>query len=379
MQGLSRQLVFGIVLAIGVLALAAAQQRPPASDSATGPPAGFVAPPEPKADESNAVRAKTQPGNNAPFWRLVRKSGEQQGVTSLPGAERGTLIQRFVQYPGSRFTTAGEAWREARNRLLIPYGGALLLIVVGAIAFYYRQHGPLGGRDADTGRTIERFTPLERSAHWANAIAFVILAVSGLVMALGKFFLLPVIGRTLFGWLTYALKTAHDLVGPLFVVSLIVVFLTFLRDEMPRKEDFAWIRTGGGLFGGQEAPSHRFNAGEKLIFWVGLVVLGAVVVGSGLVLDRLLPGLDYLRADMQVAHMVHATATILMMAMLLGHIYLGTIGMKGAYRAMRTGYVDEAWAHEHHDLWLQDIKAGRIPAQRSSVPASAVQPASAQT
>jgi formate dehydrogenase subunit gamma len=379
MQGLSRQLVFGIVLAIGVLALAAAQQRPPASDSATGPPAGFVAPPEPKADESNAVRAKTQPGNNAPFWRLVRKSGEQQGVTSLPGAERGTLIQRFVQYPGSRFTTAGEAWREARNRLLIPYGGALLLIVVGAIAFYYRQHGPLGGRDADTGRTIERFTPLERSAHWANAIAFVILAVSGLVMALGKFFLLPVIGRTLFGWLTYALKTAHDLVGPLFVVSLIVVFLTFLRDEMPRKEDFAWIRTGGGLFVGQEAPSHRFNAGEKLIFWVGLVVLGAVVVGSGLVLDRLLPGLDYLRADMQVAHMVHATATILMMAMLLGHIYLGTIGMKGAYRAMRTGYVDEAWAHEHHDLWLQDIKAGRIPAQRSSVPASAVQPASAQT
>jgi formate dehydrogenase subunit gamma len=379
MQGSSRQLVFGTVLAITLLASAAGQQRPPAADSANGPPAGFVAPPEPKADESNAVRAKTQPGNNAPFWRLVRRSGEQQGVTSLPGAEQGTLIQRFVRYPGSRFTTAGEAWREVRNRLLIPYGGALLLIVVGAIAFYHRQHGPLGGKSSDTGRTIERFTPFERSAHWANAIAFVILAVSGLIMAFGKFFLVPVLGRTLFGWLTYALKTAHNLVGPLFVVSLIVVFFTFLRDEMPRREDLAWIRTGGGLFGGEEAKSHRFNAGEKLIFWIGLVVLGAVVVGSGLVLDRLLPGLDYLRTDMQVAHMVHATATILMMSMLLGHIYLGTIGMKGAYRAMRSGYVDEAWAHEHHDLWLQDIRAGRIPAQRSSAPASAVRPAGAQT
>ncbi len=376
MQGSSRPLVFALVLAVGLLAAAAAQ---PAADSSNGPPAGFVAPAEPKPDDTNAVRAKTQPGNNAPFWRAVRNSGEVRGITSLPGAERGTLIQRFVQYPGSRFTTAGEAWREARNRLLIPYGGALLLIVIGAIAIYHRQHGALGGKHPDTGRTIERFTPFERSAHWANAIAFVVLAVSGLVMAFGKFFFVPVVGRTLFGWLTYTLKTAHNLFGPLFVVSLIIVFFTFVRDEMPRKDDLAWIRTGGGLFGGQEAPSHRFNAGEKVIFWGGVVLLGTIVVGSGLVLDQLLPGLNYLRTDMQVAQMVHATSTMLMMAMLLGHIYLGTIGMKGAYRAMRHGTVDEAWAHEHHDLWLQDIKAGRIPAQRSSPAAPAVQPASART
>ncbi|MFN7184712.1 MAG: hypothetical protein ACK4MZ_11145, partial [Thermomonas haemolytica] len=54
-----------------------------------------------------------------------------------------------------------------------------------------------------------------------------------------------------------------------------------------------------------------------------------------------------------------------MMALFLGHIYMGTIGMHGAYRAMRTGYVDEAWAKEHHELWYHDIRAGRIPAQRS--------------
>jgi formate dehydrogenase subunit gamma len=101
------------------------------------------------------------------------------------------------------------------------------------------------------------------------------------------------------------------------------------------------------------------------------------VVISGLVLDMLIPGLIYERATMQVAHMVHAVATVLMMAMFLGHIYLGTIGMKGAYKAMRTGYVDETWAKEHHELWYDDVKAGKIPAQRSkeSPPAADVRTA----
>jgi formate dehydrogenase subunit gamma len=112
-------------------------------------------------------------------------------------------------------------------------------------------------------------------------------------------------------------------------------------------------------------PSHRFNAGEKVIFWGGVFALGLVVVGSGLVLDKLIPGLIYVRETMQISHMVHASAAVLMMAMFMGHIYLGTIGMKGAYKAMKTGYVDEAWAKEHHELWANDIAAGKIPAQRT--------------
>jgi len=373
-----RRLVLGIVPALALLASAPAQEGASASNPAGGPPAGFVVQPEPKADESNAARAKTQPGNNAPFWRAVRNSGNEQGYTSLPGPEKGTLIQRFVQYPGSRFTTAGEAWREVRNRWIIPYGASLLLIVIAAIVLYYRGFGPRGSDLAATGRTIERFTPFERAAHWANAIAFVILAVSGLVIAFGKFFLVPILGRALFGWLTYALKTAHNLVGPLFVVSLIIVIFTFLRDELPRKADIAWLRAGGGMLGGHEPASHRFNAGEKVLFWGAMVALGTVVVISGLLLDKLLPGLDYLRADMQIAHMAHAVAAILMMTMMLGHIYFGTVGMKGAYQAMRHGYVDEDWASHHHGLWYQDIKAGHIPAQRSSEAVPAGRPATAK-
>ncbi|MDB5931400.1 MAG: formate dehydrogenase gamma subunit [Polaromonas sp.] len=328
------------------------------------------------ASQSNGERAKVQPGNNAPMWRQVGEG--VTGYSSLPKSEApeaGNLIQPFVQYPGSRLTNAGQAWREVRNNWLIPYGGALLLIVFGAIALFYFGKGSLKLHGAETGRKIERFTPFERSAHWANAIAFSILAISGLVMAFGKFFALPVMGGTLFGWLAYALKNLHNFAGPVFAVSLVIVFFTFLRDNLPSRDDINWILKGGGLFSGKDVPSHRFNAGEKLVFWGGVLFLGLIVVGSGLVLDKLLPGLLYERATMQVAHMVHAVATVLMIAMFMGHIYLGTIGMQGAYQGMKTGYVDETWAREHHEYWYDDIKAGRIPAERSQNGAATVTPA----
>lgn len=319
------------------------------------------------AAQTNGERGKVQPGNNAPMWRDVGKGVE--GYSSLPKSqapEAGVLIQPFVQYPGSRLTNAGEAWRQVRNNWIIPYGGSLLLIVLGAIALFYWRKGMIRLHGAPTGKEIERFTPFERSAHWANAIAFVVLAVSGTVMAFGKFFMQPILGDTLFGWLTYLLKNAHNFAGPLFAVSLTVVFITFVKDNLPSKEDFVWIIKGGGLLGEHEVPSHRFNAGEKIVFWGGVFFLGAVVVASGFVLDKIVPGLIYERNTMQIANMVHGVATVLMMAMFMGHIYMGTIGMEGAYKAMKTGYVDETWAKEHHELWHDDIQAGKIPAHRSA-------------
>ncbi|NML85620.1 MAG: formate dehydrogenase subunit gamma [Polaromonas sp.] len=318
------------------------------------------------AGQTNGQRANVQPGNNAPLWRQVGQG--VTGYSSLPKSEApeaGNLIQPFVQYPGSRLTNAGEAWRQVRNNWLIPYGGSLLLIMLGAIALFYLGKGSIKLHGAKTGRTIERFTSFERSAHWANAIAFSILAISGIVMAFGKFFALPVIGGSLFGWLTYVLKNLHNFAGPVFGVSLVIIFFTFVRDNMPSRGDLRWLLQGGGLLSGKELPSHRFNAGEKVVFWAGVFLLGIVVLASGLVLDKLVPGLVYERSTMQVAHMVHDIATVLMMAMFIGHIYIGTIGMEGAYAGMKTGYVDETWAREHHEYWYDDVKAGRILAQRS--------------
>ena len=394
-----RALLVASTLAFGLAASSLAQDKAkddlpppvPAAAAPAAPQAGgiqgqniFDVKPEVKPDASsdpkymdqtNGARNRVQPGNNAPMWRGVNKGLE--GFSSLPRSEApeaGVLIQPPVQYPGSRLTSAGEAWRQVRNVWLIPYGGALFMIVLGALAIFYFTKGPLGVHGAEEGRQIERFTPFERSAHWANAIAFSILAISGLVMAFGKFLLLPVMGGMLFGWLAYLLKNLHNFAGPVFAVSLVVVFLTFLRDNWPQRGDLNWILKGGGMVGkstDHEPPSGRFNAGEKLIFWGGVLLLGFFVVASGLAMDKLIPGIDYDRQTMQIINMFHNVSTILMMCMFLGHIYLGTIGTRGAYKAMRTGYVGEAWASEHHAYWLEDVRSGKIPAQRSRLPAAA--------
>ncbi|MDM0111566.1 formate dehydrogenase subunit gamma [Variovorax sp. J22R133] len=369
-----------VLLTMALLGFGSASAQAPAAPPSGPVAAGaiqsqniFEVKPEASADphylqQSNGERNKVQPGNNAPMWRQV--AGGVTGYSSLPTSEApeaGNLIQGFVQYPGSRYTNAGEAWRQVRNDWLIPYGAALLFVVLLALAIFYFTRGPIGLHGHETGRKIERFTPFERATHWSNAIAFVTLAVSGIVMAFGKFFLLPVMGGALFGWLTYALKNIHNFVGPLFVVTTVFMIVTFIRSNWLRKDDWLWLKKGGGLFGGGHEPaSHRFNAGEKAVFWGGVLFLGSIVIGSGLFLDKLIPGVAYVRGNMQIAHMIHAAATLLMMALIMGHIYIGTLGMKGAYKAMRTGYVDETWAREHHELWYDDIAAGKIPAQRSS-------------
>jgi formate dehydrogenase subunit gamma len=188
-------------------------------------------------------------------------------------------------------------------------------------------------------------------------------------MAFGKFFLLPVIGSTLFGWLTYALKNLHNFIGPLFAVSLLIVIGLFVKDNVANAADLNWLKKAGGMLGDKQVPSHRFNAAEKGIFWWVVTIPGLIAVLSGLVLDQLVPGLGLFRSDMQIASMVHSVMAFWITAVLIGHIYMGTIGTRGALEGMKTGYVTEGWAKEHHELWYNDVKAGKIPAQRGSAPA----------
>jgi len=322
--------------------------------------------PEPQPTDSNAQRARSQPLNNAPFWRGVHDSGNVPGtVNNLQLGERGVLIQPITSYPGTRATTAGEAWRQLRNWWIIPLGGLIVLFVVAAVGGYYWWKGPIGGHGRHTGRVIERFTYFERVVHWSTAITFTILAVSGAVMSFGKFLLLPIIGGQLFGWLTWALKTLHNVVGPLFAISAVVMFVSYLPSNLPSRDDLRWLARVGGMLGGDHPPSGRFNAGEKIVFWGGLFVLATFVIASGFVLYKIVPGLELTRSGMQVAHIVHAVASMFIIAMFIGHAYMGTIGVTGSWRAMKTGYVDEGWAEEHHKLWADDIAAGKVPAQRT--------------
>ena len=304
-------------------------------------------------------RSETQPLNNAPVWREVRSGNV--GYTSLPGREMGVLVQ-----------SAGETWRQIRNGPVTFYGGWLLVVVFLILAAIFVSLGPVKLHDKPTGRMIERFSLAERWLHWVTGISFVVLGITGLIMLFGKHVLLPVIGYTLFSWLSALSKNLHNFVAPLFAVSLVVFIVMFAKDNLPKAYDFSWFAKAPGFFAGKHIPSGRFNAGEKTWFWIGVVILSLTLVVSGAVL--LFPNFDQLRLTMQQASVVHWVAGLLVIAASLGHIYLGTIGVDGAYRAMRDGVVDETWAKEHHQYWYEEVKGGAgKPSRGGAVPAGATQ------
>lgn len=344
-----------------------AQQAPPAAPNVES--ADIL-----KLDQNQAERTRVQPGNNAPTWRIVKEG--RNNYSSLPDPEAGVLIQPKAQFPfQSRATTAGEAWRQYRNGPLTQIGGWLLIFAAVGIAAFYFFKGKIRLKEHRTGRLIERFTSLERIVHWTVAISFVTLAITGIIMLFGKHVLLPVFGYTLFGWLAYACKNIHNFVGPVFTVSLIVFFIMFVKDNLPNATDVKWLKKLGGRGGKAPVRFGRFNTGQKLWFWGGVVVLGLVSSSSGFVLDMIVPGIQYDRGMMQIANIIHLISAVVFVAMSFGHIYVGTIGMEGAYEGMRTGYVDDAWAREHHDLWYEQIEKGEIPRVRTQDTAPVGRPA----
>lgn len=310
-----------------------------------------------EAQQQQQQRRLEQPGNNAPVWREVRKEG-QEHYTSVKGRETGVLVQ-----------SAGETWRQLRNGPITFYGGWLVVAVALIVAAIYFTKGPVKLHDKPSGRKIERFTLAQRWAHWTMGISFVVLGITGLIILFGKFVLLPVIGYTLFAWLSALAKNLHNFVAPLFAASLVVFIVMFIRDNLPRAYDFSWFAKAPGFFSGKHIPSGRYNGGEKLWFWGGVVVLSLILVGSGAVL--LFPNFDQVRSTMQQANIIHVIAAVLVIAVSLGHIYMGTIGVEGAYQAMRSGYVDEVWAREHHEYWYNEVKGGAKTAPGGAVPAGA--------
>lgn len=380
MQTWFAKLAIGLSLVVATAGIASAQTSEPAA--AAKAPSAVQNMSNIESDDilymkqNQAERTSVQPGNLAPVYRQIKDGGEH--YSSLPALESGVLIQPKAQFPGqARATTAGEAWRQYRNGPLTTYGGWLIIVAVVGIAAFYFAIGGIKLKSPRTGRLIERFTSIERLAHWTVAISFLILALTGLIMLFGKYVVLPVFGHTVFGYLAYAGKNIHNFVGPIFTIGLIVMFVIFVKDNFPAPSDWQWLKNLGGARG--HASAGRFNAGEKLWFWGGLVFLGLIVSASGFVLDMLVPGILYTRGNMQIANVIHLVAAVLIFSASLAHIYMGTIGMEGAFEAMSTGYVDDAWAKEHHDIWYTEIESGKVArvrtdkgAEKLGVPAKAV-------
>lgn len=297
--------------------------------------------------KAQAERQLAQPLNNAPLWREVRKGENPYQTTQIRGIETNVTIQ-----------TQGQIWREIRNGPVTIYGGWFLIVVAALIGLYYWLKGALVLREKPTGRTVERFTLWERSVHWATAISFVILALTGLVMLFGRYVVLPVLGYELFSWIAIISKNLHNFVGPLFAACIVLLFATFVKHNLPKAYDWVWLKKLGGMFGAREhVPCGRFNAGEKLWFWIGVTAFAVVSVVTGFILD--FPNFEQGRGAMQLANVIHGVAALLFTALALGHIYLGTIGVEGAYGAMRDGAVDETWAKEHHQYWYEEVKSAK--------------------
>jgi formate dehydrogenase subunit gamma len=341
--------VLVLLLSLFVAGMASAQQAPaPAST--------------PSAEQNvrdQQQRPATQPGNNAPFYREVRGGQSQYTTTSTQGRESGVLVQSW-----------GDTWRRIRNGPVTFYGGWLVVVILAAIAGFYAVFGPVKLHDRPTGRLIQRFSRADQVVHWTVAISFCVLGLSGLIMLFGKYVLLPVIGYTLFGWLTALGKNLHNFIAPIFIVSVAALVVLFIRDNLPKAYDLKFLTNAFAVMAkGKHVPTGRFNGGEKVWFWLGVVLLSVIVTWSGLIL--LFPNFDQTRAVMQEAWIWHASAAVLYVSISLGHIYLGTIGLEGSYQAMRSGYVDETWAKEHHEIWYNEVKSGASAAASGAVPAGA--------
>ena len=258
------------------------------------------------------------------------------------GATEGTvLVQR-----------GGNTWRYLRNGPMATVSGTLLLVFPLLLFGFYIAVGPARVDQPDTGRRLLRFDRWDRTVHWATAISFLLLALSGLILLFGKVVLLPLLGHGLFSWLAAFSKFVHNFVGPLFVLCSIIMVLRFARKNLFRRIDWQWLRQGGGLVSHKHVPADYFNAGEKIWFWGGVVLLGVLMSISGLILDFV--NFGQTRYQLQLAHYLHLTAGTLYMVAALGHIFIGTLGTPGAYQAMRHGTVDESWAEAHHSLWYEE-------------------------
>lgn len=291
------------------------------------------------ASSPDAEIATSVGGVTTDTWREV-KSGED-------------FIDTRADSTYGLINVSGEYWRQIRNRWISPGG---LIAIGGVFAILLVFYLIVGQRKLDeprSGRKLLRWTTFERALHWTVAVLFIALALTGLNLMYGKFVFQPLFGNGFWAPMISGTKILHNYLGPLFAIMLIIMLAKWFKMNLPRKHDWKWFKQGGGMIGNRHPDAGFINAGEKAWFWM-LATAGLLVVTSGLVLD--FPNFDQSRDTMQWANIVHGILSLLLVAVSLGHIYIGTLGTEGAAEGMLTGHVDETWARQHHNLWYDEVK-----------------------
>jgi formate dehydrogenase subunit gamma len=313
------------------------------------PPAGAEQPnpQQPVDPDTSAVKEQT----------LLQQVPRIEGRIDIPDKKASVLIQ-----------PAGRQWDHFHEVILHWLGAIVILGMIVLLALAYLIMGRIRISAGRSGRKVRRFTGFERFSHWLTAVSFVLLGLTGLNITFGKLVLLPVIGPEAFSAFAQTAKYVHNFVSFSFVVGLVLIVALWIKDNIPGRVDIDWVKQGGGFIKSKHAPAGRFNAGEKLVFWFALGA-GIAVIVSGYLL--LFPFYVTNIAGMQIAQVVHAVVAVLFVAVILAHIYIGTLGMEGAFEAMGTGEVDLNWAKEHHDQWLADKLAKEGSAGRPGPPPAA--------
>jgi formate dehydrogenase subunit gamma len=293
--------------------------------------------------------AAQQPSSVNPNAAAVQERQLMQELNRIQG--RGTIPDTksyVLEQP------EGRAWRHWHEVTLRWIGAIVVLGTLALLVIFYLVRGMVMLKSGRSGRTIVRFTAFERFTHWMTATCFIILAISGLNITFGKPLLLPLIGPSAFStWSEWA-KFAHNFLSFPFTIGVVIIFLIWLGGNIPNRVDWEWFKRGGGIIGDDHPPAYRFNGGQKAVYWI--VVLGGTAVAvTGYLLMFPFYGTDI--RTMQLAQGTHAVVSVLFIAAMLAHIYIGTIGMEGAFEAMGEGTVDVNWAKEHHSLWLEEEKA----------------------
>lgn len=279
----------------------------------------------------------------------LKEGGKITGRISIPDPMASSLIQ-----------PAGRDWRDFQRSKLPIIGGVAIIGMVALLAIFLMVRGRIRLARGFSGTKILRFASFERFVHWLTASCFIVLALSGLNISFGRILILPLFGADAFSTMSTYAKYAHDYLAFPFMLGLAIMFLIWIKDNIPGKLDIAWIKQGGGILAnGKHPPAKRFNAGQKGIFWM-VIVGGTLMSVSGWFL--LFPYIPANVTTMQFWTVIHAVIAMLFIAGMLAHIYIGTVGMEGAFDAMGTGEVDLNWAKEHHSLWVEEEQAkGHAP------------------
>jgi len=310
----------------------------------------MAAAPPASAQQRNPDTSVNPTASSVKEDQLLQELKRIQGRGTIPDVKSYTIEQ-----------PAGRDWRQFHEVTLRWIGAISIIGMLVLLVVFYLIRGMVRLESGRSGRVLVRFTGWERFLHWMTAASFIILAISGLNITFGKPLLLPLIGPEAFtAWSQWA-KYAHNYLSFPFTVGVVLIFLMWIPWNMPNRVDVEWLKEGGGIVGHKRPPAYRFNAGQKMVYWAQ-VIAGSILAITGYLLMFPFYGTDV--AGMQLSEIIHGITAVLFVALMLGHIYIGTIGMEGAFEGMWDGTVDVNWAKEHHRLWLEQEEArGRAAPQ----------------